>query len=51
MRYIVPRALRLRGALCGLLPPRRHLRLRTEMRHPGYPEGYVIEQLGPPESG
>jgi hypothetical protein len=51
MRYVVPRALRLRGALGGLLPPRGHPRLRTEMRHPSYPEGYVIEQLGPPKSG
>ena len=51
MRTIVPRALRLRGLLAGLLPPRRHPRLRTEMRHPSYPEGYVIERLGPPESG
>jgi hypothetical protein len=51
MRHLVPRALRLRGALAGWLPPRRRPRLRTEMRHPSYPEGYVIEQLGPPESG
>ena len=51
MRTIVPRAVRLRGVLAGLLPPRRHPRLRTEMRHPSYPEGYVIERLGPPESG
>ena len=51
MRYVVPRALRVRGALGGLLPPRGHPRLRTEMRHASYPEGYVIERLGPPKSG
>ena len=51
MRHLVPRALGLRGALAGWLPPRRRPRLRTEMRHPSYPEGYVIEQLGPPQSG
>ena len=51
MRTIGPRALRLRGMLAGLLPRRRHPRLRTEMRHASYPEGYVIERLGPPESG
>jgi len=48
MRSLVAGALRLRARLAGLLPPRRHPRLRTEMRHPSYPEGYVIEQLGPP---
>ena len=48
MRRVVPGALRLRAALAGLLPPRRRPRLRTEMVHPSYPQGYVIEQLGPP---
>jgi hypothetical protein len=48
MRRVVPGALRLRAALAGLLPPRRRPRLRTEMAHPSYPKGYVIEQLGPP---
>jgi len=51
MRWLVPAGLRLRGAFVGLLPARRGPRLRTEMRHPSYPEGYVIEQLGPPGSG
>lgn len=49
MRRVVPGALRLRAALAGLLPPHRRPRLRTEMAHPSYPEGYVIERLGPPE--
>jgi hypothetical protein len=31
------------------MPPRKEPRRRTEMAHPTYPEGYVIEQLGPPE--
>jgi ER-bound oxygenase mpaB/B'/Rubber oxygenase, catalytic domain len=48
MRRVVPGALRLRAALAGLLPPRRRPRLRTEMAHPTYPQGYVIERLGPP---
>lgn len=49
MRFLVPKILRLRGQLAGLLPPRKHPRLRTGMGHPTYPQGYVIEQLGPPE--
>jgi hypothetical protein len=48
VRWIVSGALRLRARVAGLFPPRRHARLRTETRHPSYPEGYVIEQLGPP---
>jgi ER-bound oxygenase mpaB/B'/Rubber oxygenase, catalytic domain len=48
MRRLVWAALRLRGAIAGLLPARRRPRLRTEMRHPTYPDGHVIEHLGPP---
>jgi hypothetical protein len=48
LRRLVGGALKLRGQLAGLLPPRRHPRLRTAMRHPSYPDGYTIEQLGPP---
>jgi hypothetical protein len=48
MRWLVPGALRLRARFTGFLPPRRHPRLRTEMRHPTYPNGYAIEHLGPP---
>jgi ER-bound oxygenase mpaB/B'/Rubber oxygenase, catalytic domain len=48
MRWLVPGALRLRAGCVRLLPPQRKPRLRTEMGHPTYPKGYVIEQLGPP---
>jgi hypothetical protein len=51
MRWLVPGSLRLRGGLLRFLPPRRKPRLRTEMKHPTYPEGYTIEQLGPIEGG
>lgn len=47
-RWIVEKALRLRAAVARFLPARRRPRLRTEIRHPSYPSGYVIEQLGPP---
>jgi hypothetical protein len=50
MRFFVPKILRLRGCLGGLLPARKHPRLRTQMKHPAYPRGYVIEELGPPEA-
>jgi hypothetical protein len=50
IRFLVPKVLRLRGRFAGLLPPRKQPRLRTAMGHPTYPHGYVIEQLGPPES-
>jgi hypothetical protein len=48
MRAFVTAALRLRARLLRLLPARRHPRLRTEMRHRSYPDGYRIEELGPP---
>jgi hypothetical protein len=48
MRWLVPAALRLRARIIRWLPPRRRPRLRTEMEHPSYPAGYVIERLGPP---
>lgn len=48
-RWLVAKALRLRATVAGLLPPRRKPRLRTEMVHPSYANGYVIEQLGPPD--
>lgn len=51
MRRLVPSALRLRGRAAGLLPARRAPRRRTEMGHPTYRDGYVIERLGPPEAG
>lgn len=48
MRRLAPGALRLRAGWVCFLPPRRKPRLRTEIRRPTYPHGYVIEQLGPP---
>ena len=48
MRRLVPGALRLRARFVRLLPPLKEPRLRTEMGHPTYPQGYVIEHLGPP---
>ncbi len=48
MRWLVPGALRLRAGCVRLLPPRGKPRRRTEMGHPTYPQGYVIEHLGPP---
>jgi hypothetical protein len=48
MRRLVPAALRLRSKLAAWLPARRRPRLRTEMGHPSYPKGYIIEELGPP---
>lgn len=50
LRRLVPAVLRLRAGCLRWLPPRRRPRLRTEMRHPTYPEGYTIEQLGPIET-
>ena len=47
MRGLVVGSLRARGFLGGLLPPRTKPRLRTEMKHPTYPNGYTIEELGP----
>ena len=41
---------RLRGTFAGLLPARRRPRLRTKIAHPSYPNGYVIEELGPPNT-
>lgn len=47
MTWLVPAALRLRARALRWLPVRKRPRLRTQMPHPTYPEGYVIEQLGP----
>ncbi len=40
-------ALRSRARALRFLPPRRKPKLRTELRHRTYPQGYVIEALGP----
>jgi hypothetical protein len=47
MRRLVQGALRLRARLLRWMPARRSPRLRTEMKHPSYPQGYRIEELGP----
>ena len=50
LRRLVQGALRVRGKLTGLLPERRQPFLRTARRHHTYPDGYQIEELGPPRS-
>ena len=45
------RDLRLRARLARFLPARTQPRLRTQMKRPSYPDGYRIEQIGPPPSG
>jgi hypothetical protein len=47
MRRLVDGMMRLRGRLLRHCPPRAKPRLRTLMKHPSYPKGYVIEKLGP----
>jgi len=47
-RRLVTGALKMRARLLRCLPRRRRPRLRTEMKHPSYPKGYRIEDLGPP---
>jgi hypothetical protein len=46
VRTFVEGALRLRGRIVRLLPQRRGPRLITRQRHPTYPQGYRIEELG-----
>jgi hypothetical protein len=49
MRILVPAGLRLRARLLGLMPPRRTPRLRSvSVRRPTYPDGYLLERVGPP---
>src|SRR5262249_28032467 len=48
VRRLVNGALRLRAEVLRWLPARRRPRLRTEMKHRTYPNGYRIDQLGPP---
>jgi ER-bound oxygenase mpaB/B'/Rubber oxygenase, catalytic domain len=50
MRWLVNTTLKLRAKVLRFLPPRSKPRLRTEMKRGVYPQGYVIEQLGPPEA-
>jgi hypothetical protein len=46
VQHLVRGAMRLRGRLVRLLPPRRKPRLLTKIPTPTYPNGYVIEELG-----
>ena len=48
-RWLVAQALRVRSKLVRWLPARRQPVLRTDLKHPTYPAGYKIEELGPPE--
>ena len=50
-RQLVEGVLRLRDRGVRLLPPRRRPRLRTRIRRRTYPQGYRIEDLGPPPLG
>lgn len=47
-RRLVAGALRTRSRMVRLLPERRGPRLRSEMSHRSYPDGYRTEMLGPP---
>jgi uncharacterized protein (DUF2236 family) len=51
MRWLVRTVLKARAYVLPLWPRRRQPFLRTEMKHRSYPEGYAIEQLGPPGTG
>lgn len=48
MRTLATGVLRLRAFVLRFVPARRYPRLRTAMRHRSYPNGYRIEDLGPP---
>jgi hypothetical protein len=47
-RRAVEGALKLRARALRLFPPRRKPRLRTKLPRRAYPDGYRIEELGPP---
>jgi hypothetical protein len=47
-RQLVRGALRLRALALRWLPARRHPLLRTEMKPRSYPQGYRLEEIGPP---
>ena len=49
MRTVVAKGLRGRARVLAYLPKRRFPRLRTEGKHRSYPQGYIIEKLGPPD--
>jgi hypothetical protein len=46
IRRLTQGAVRLRSRIVRRLPPRRTPRLITQQRHPTYPNGYAIEELG-----
>lgn len=48
IRRFVETLLKGRARLLRLLPARQQPRLITQQKHPTYPNGYQIEQLGPP---
>jgi hypothetical protein len=51
MRRLVTAGMMLRARLLRFFPARRRPRLRTAMKRPLYPEGYRLEEIGPPETG
>jgi hypothetical protein len=50
LRRLVESGLKARAVLLRLLPPRERPLLRTSMRQRSYPNGYRIEELGPPKT-
>jgi hypothetical protein len=48
MRWLMETSLQLRARILRWLPRRRRPHLRTEGEHWTYPNGYIIEELGPP---
>jgi hypothetical protein len=48
LRASMEGAIKLRGRILRVMPERSRPRMRTEMRHRTYPNGYHIDQLGPP---
>ncbi len=50
IRWWVATMLRTRAVTLRYLPKRRRPRLRTQLKHPSYPQGYAINQLGPPRN-
>jgi hypothetical protein len=49
LRWLVTATLLLRARVLPWLPRRRRPYLRTAIKHPTYPAGYTIENLGPPD--
>jgi hypothetical protein len=51
MRHLVEGFLRIRSRIVRRLSERSRPRMRSEMRHRTYPDGYRTEELGPPPPG